>query len=392
MSEQLHTPEYQPQRELLEQLLSPQPTVVGLEGGPCSGKTTLMGEIERQASETGQTVVLLPEAATQHIERLQAVGRNVLELAANNRPAYVAFQKDVMRTIVDTIQNAKREHAGTDAVIVIDRPDLGAYVTPQEHREIYGSVGLTKPPIHTLVDKLIFMPSVACEDPEAYDRLRRTNSARLEASAEEAAKVSNNNLRAIKTHPELHIAWGGDFQAKMRCLAAAALEPETEGEIKLAVKSWDADELLIVRSSLNWLSNKEMFQSYHVLDDISFRLRESYEKRGRDYGDYFLTVKTGVGPLRREVQRRLTQEKYLLLKAVQQEGNELHKRRTTVLDRSDETGRRRQWFVDEYYGLAEPTWHAETDVYDQEEYDEVAKQYQWLGKPTLESAKTLIFN
>lgn len=389
-----HSPrhDYQPQTELLEHLLQPQPTVIGIEGGPCSGKTTLLNEVARQAVQMDRTVAVLPEAASEHIARLHAEGRNVGELAANNRPAYLAFQKDIMRTIVDNIREAQQQHAGTDAVIVADRADIGAYVTAAEHREIYGSIGLAKPPIHTLVDQLIFMPSVACEEqPDLYGRLRLNNDARLEATSDEAARVSNANLRAVRAHPELHVDWGGNFEAKIRRLAALVLQPEIEGEIKFEADRCEADELLIRRNAASWLSQKDITQSYHRVDGQAFRLRESYEVHKEDYGDFFFTVKTGEGAFRREIQRRLTQSEYILLKATPREGNELHKRRFSVLDGPDETGHQRQWFGDEYSAPLIAERYLETAVHDQAEYDKVAKQYRWLGMCTTKSAKSLIF-
>lgn len=174
--------------------MAPRPTVIGLEGGPCSGKTTLSTAIEMRAANVDRPVVVLPEAATEHIAQLAESRRTVAELAEHDRPAYLEFERGVLGTIIAGIERAKAAHAGTDAIIVADRVDIGAYVSPLEYRRLLNGFGLWRPPMHDLVDRLIFLPSVASEQPAQYHRLRDTNKARLETSAEEAAAVCAANL------------------------------------------------------------------------------------------------------------------------------------------------------------------------------------------------------
>jgi putative protein kinase ArgK-like GTPase of G3E family len=42
-------PENQPQHELLHKLMQPRPIVIGIEGGPCGGKTTLAEKLKHTA-------------------------------------------------------------------------------------------------------------------------------------------------------------------------------------------------------------------------------------------------------------------------------------------------------------------------------------------------------
>jgi hypothetical protein len=390
MSELPHDPEYQKQRELLEELMAPQPVVIGLEGGPCSGKTTLTNEIAAQAERLDRPFVALPEAATHHIEKVMAEGKTIPELAAHDRPGYLEFQRDVLRTIVTNIERAKTVHAGTNAILLIDRPDIGAYVTPDEYRQVLDELGYAKAPIHALVDKLVFLPSVASEQPALYADLRTTNRARYETSADEAAAVCAANLRAVQTHPELEVAWGGEFTEKIKHLAAMVLQPELEGEIKQGVPNADAEAF--IRKAIqngNLLNILTIGQSYHDLGGQEFRLRQS---SGDDGGmHYYLTIKTGEGAFRHELQRALAEDEYELLQRAKRIGNALLKLRHVVLDDADESGRRRLWFADRYIEPELPEWHFETEVKDDTELEELTARYGTARRRVTESAKALIF-
>lgn len=388
MNEQLSSREQEQQRDLVEGLLAPQPTVIGLEGGPCSGKTTLSAAIAAGAAEIGRPVVIVPEAASEHLARLSASGRTLGELAVHDRPAYVAFERDVLGTIIARLEQTRQAHVGTDAIVVADRVDIGAYVSHAEHRQLFTHFGLWRPPMYDLVDKVIFLPSVASERPDLYGDLRGTNKDRVEVSADVAAGVCAANLQAVRRHPELQVAWGGDFGNKIRRLAEAVLHPEVEGEVKLGVSPAEAKAFLDKAAQTGGLLNDmTIYQSYHQLGGQEFRLRESTSVEGTDR---FFTVKTGQGALRRELQRTLNQEQLTLLGRAQRLGRTLVKQRFVVLDDSQPDGRRRLWYADNYRSPGIDEWHFETEVEDEAEAKQIAAQYPTRRRIT-ESAKELIF-
>lgn len=357
---------------LLEELMQPTPKVAVIEGGPCSGKSTLLTALGTKASALGQPLVVIPEAASEYIAGLQAEGRDMKDLMENDRPAYLQLESDILGTTVARIEAARLKHVGTDSVVVVDRADIGSYVTDNEYQQILAGLKLDRPPIYSLADKVIFLPSVANENPELYAKLVSTNPARYEASAAEAARVSDANLAAVASHPELEVAWGGDFDAKIGRLVLALLQPELEGEVKLAVPALAAEQYIReARQRGDKLNVMTITQSYHELAGQEFRLRLTDSA----YRHYHLTIKTGSGAVRQELQRSLTLEQYKLLKHARQIGQTLVKQRHVVLDPPEADGHRRLWFADNYAAPELPYWHFETEVADEAEASAVASSH-----------------
>lgn len=368
--------------------MQPQPTVIGLEGGPCSGKTTLINRLQEEAAIGERQLVVLEEAATPHIAKLQAHGIDPADLAEHDRPGWLAFEKDVMRTIHDAIAGARDRYAGTPAIIVADRCDIGAYLTPEEHRQLVAELGYDEPPVTSLVDQLYFLPTVAREDPERYKQVRATNGARYE-DAEGAIATCQANLESVSTHPELHVAWGGEFRQKIERLTRQILQPETEGEIKFGVPERLAEKRLQTAvQDGRALTMAQIQQSYHRLDGREFRLRAMVGKDARPH--YFFTVKTGSGAFRQELQRNISASEYQLLAQAERIGNVLHKVRYSFLDPDVSLGRR-LWYADRYLQPDIAEWHLETDVHDRHEYEALAFAYRGLYRRIAGSAKSLIF-
>lgn len=316
------------QRELLQTLMKPQPTVIGIEGGPCSGKTTLVERL--QAAKSDRNVVVLPEAATIHIERLAQKGITIPELLAHDREGFLAFEADVLRTIINTIAEAKELYAGTDTLIVADRCDIGAYVTSDEYKRVLAMIGQDQAPMYTMVDQLYYLPSVAVESPEKYDELKATNAARYE-TLEQAIATCQANFAAVKAHPELHVGWGEEFEPKIDRLVGDILDSANETELPL---SWhDASKLQQTIDEAyrdgRWLNLQNIFQSYHQIEGQEFRLRHTTLLNGIEL--YYFTVKQGKGLKRPEHQRMITRDQYEMLRRSRQVGRTLHKTRHEFL-------------------------------------------------------------
>lgn len=323
--------EYAEAKEKLTELMKPRPTVIGLEGGPCGGKTTLAERLKNLDSD--RPIVVLPEAASQHIAKLQEQGISVGELAENDRDGYLAFQADILRTINENIDKATEAYSGTDAIIIADRCDIGAYLAPEEYRQILDNLGMDMPPMLSKIDQIHYLPSVARQAPKKYDELMATNSARYE-TLEQAQATCQANLAAVARHPELHVAWGNElekFDEKMDSLIQNIINPENETEYAF---EWNnaADVIKRARNLGNFLSSQQIEQSYHQLDGQEFRLRKTVTEHGEEL--YSFTVKQGDGHERHELQRRLTEEEYDLLAKTPRESRMLRKTRYEFLKRN----------------------------------------------------------
>lgn len=355
--------EHSEQRETLQKLLQPQPTVIGIEGGPCSGKTTLIERLQNEASE--RRIVCLPEAATMHIAALAEQGISVADIAQNDRPAWLRFEADVLNMIVQDIEAARELYAGTDTVIVADRCDIGAYVTPEEHETILAKLGLDMPPMLSHVDQLYFLPSVARIDAAVYEAQKAGNAARYESLAA-ARGTCRRNLEAVARHPELHIAWGGDFGTTIDKLVRSILDPEGESEVKLKPQAPGAVEQFFQNGTV--VSQAAIEQTYYELDGDVFRLRRTMTDHGEEL--YSFTVKHGEGIHRREVQRRIDQQTFDLLGRCARVGAPLVKERSMML--SEEQGtKKRVWALDRYFDRRLPEWNIETDVDTDEEAERI---------------------
>ena len=212
------TEQYTPTHEistdqLIEQLELPRPSVIALEGGPCGGKTTIANLLAKEASSQGRPVVILPEAATELGTKLLERGLSIPYLAEHDRPGYLAFQKDLLTQIATNIEQAKLQYAGTNALIIADRADTAAYMSAEEYDEVLTDTGLLVPPHCTLVDTIMYLPSLAHQDAERYELLMQTNNTRYESS-DDAIATCMRNLRTISIHPDVRVYCGTDFAAK----------------------------------------------------------------------------------------------------------------------------------------------------------------------------------
>lgn len=327
--------------ELLESLNAPQPTVIAFEGGPCGGKTTIVNRLA-VLQDTDRPIVVVPEAATPHIMKLAEKGISIPDLAAHDREGFLALEADILQSIVTNTEETKQLWQGTNAIILTDRSDIGAYVTPAEYSDILTTIGRTVPPHLELVDKMVYLPSVAREDAARYTALMETNEARYE-SPEDAIATCVRNLGAVAMHPELSIYWGGSFETKTERVMDDVLHHEREVEAKytmdLDIISYENAEYLVNALGRKKLGSLAIHQSYHNFEDHEFRLRHTMTEAGHSV--YHYTVKTGIGDVRHEKQRLICPETYEALKHAPSSG-ELTKIRHRYLMKAPirENGRR----------------------------------------------------
>lgn len=193
--------------------------VVGLEGGPAGGKTTAMHYITKLAQENDINAFTVPEVAS---EMLSGVDYQDI---SQDPARHLTFQTELLWQIVSRIENAKKiaSKIGNNALVLADRVDTGAYLKPNEAKIIYQRLGFQNAPMHSMVDTIIYFPSIAHSDPAHYDRIaRQTNSARYE-TADEARETCNKNRTSVMNHPDVWYMNEDNFDRKLSYAANIAL-------------------------------------------------------------------------------------------------------------------------------------------------------------------------
>ena len=189
-----------------------QAKVIAITGGPCAGKTSVMGVVRDELERKGVAVRLVPEAATDLI--LEGV-------APWTCPSMLHFQTQVIRLQLEREAEALSSGA---AVVVCDRGvcDSRAYLTDGEYSRALSANRLAACEALARYDAVFHLESVALADPAAYTRAN--NTARFE-SAEEAVAADRRTLNAWSAHPNLHVIGNaGSFDEKAGALVAAIAE------------------------------------------------------------------------------------------------------------------------------------------------------------------------
>lgn len=180
---------------------SPQITRVVLTGGPCAGKTTILGEVKSHFAERGYHVFMVPEAATMLINTgfIPAAfpGDHIYELQDAILEITLALYRETERLV--------RQLNRSPVLIVYDRGSLDAkaYCTPAAWARILQVRGMSELEMReSLYDGIIHLVTAA-EGAEAHYSIAN-NSARLESV--EQARAIDLRLRA---------AWSGHSQLKI---------------------------------------------------------------------------------------------------------------------------------------------------------------------------------
>lgn len=206
--------------------------VVGLEGGPCGGKTTAVQAIEFSAHKRGINTVHIPEVASQMLGQLSLRGINFADIKADELRLY-EFEKALLAQIIEAIESVRVTSPG-DTLILVDRVDIGAYITRDMHMSICNELGFNEPPMNLLVDTVLYFPTLAKHDPGKYDALRSTNKERYE-TAEQAIATCNANFATVRNHPDFWLLGSEDFSRRLTYAGNIALRGFRIEPINLAV-------------------------------------------------------------------------------------------------------------------------------------------------------------
>lgn len=311
MEHKEYTPRLETTYELLERLLRPSPEVVVVSGGPCGGKTTFLEELKKIAGTAERSLVVMPEVATHLMEQ----GVDFGYLARHDRLAYLDAQRRIIHTELDFIARAKKQYAGTDTLIVLDRGinDTFGYMTAEEARLLAAEHGKTPYSLgYDTTDKVIYLPSVAVRDPALYESLKATNATRYE-TASEAAATCRRTLCQWAEHPELHVVGGVAFADSLRRGVQLCLGGENEYEQKWELEASPAEALIAQKTdSGDMLSLTYLIQSYGDIAGLPIRLRRGYTQSGYEFFHFAIKHKTPHGNI--ELRRTISAEDYARLR------------------------------------------------------------------------------
>ena len=277
-----------------------------LTGGPCAGKTTAIQQIEKEFTERGYQVLIVPEAATILINSgIRPFGNFALDT--------VEFQKQVI-TLQLTLEQLAEETAKQSkhpTIILCDRGMLDdkAYVTKKEWQALLKDFSSKEFDLMNRYDLVIHLRTAALGKEEFYTL--DNNSARTE-TAEEAREKDKKTLEAWLGHEKLKIIGNeNSFEEKIKQVVKeiyGALSKPYPLQIqrKYLVEKVDLEKIEKVK-----LVKLELEQ--YIIESGS--IEYIYRKTGKDGEEkYTLITKidTEINNERITTQRKISEEEYYL--------------------------------------------------------------------------------
>ncbi len=199
------------------------PRVICIDGGPCSGKSTVLDAL--QARTYDRPVVFVPELASVFGEELLARGTDYPRLAATSRTEYLAYQHRIIGGYITRIAAARAELVDRGGLIVTDRGPAGiaAYVESHEWQGLLDDFGVDSCGMQrNYADSVIFLDSLAVANPSLYERLCRNNDLRTE-TIPEAARLHQRSFDCWRDHEDIQRIGGADMGQKINTVTQFVL-------------------------------------------------------------------------------------------------------------------------------------------------------------------------
>ncbi|MBQ9298341.1 MAG: AAA family ATPase [Clostridia bacterium] len=277
-----------------------------LTGGPCSGKTTGIATIEKELSERGYYVLIVPETATELIGNGIRPFGNCLD---NFTFQKVLFEKQLHKEklyleVAKKIENEK-------VVIVYDRGlnDNKSYLSQGEFDNLLKAFDTDEISVKDRYDA-VFHLVTAANGAEEYYTLEN-NASRTE-TPEQARQLDKKGIENWNGHPHLRIIDNStDFKQKLNRLMAEIYSVLGE-PVPVEIER----KYLIVMPDLNVLSK---YVSTTVVNIVQTYLKSEpgKEVRVRQRGIngsyfYYLTEKIEISSVKRiEKERKISQRQYI---------------------------------------------------------------------------------
>lgn len=182
-------------------------------GGPCAGKTTLIGVLGPKLVRHGYRVHVVEECATEVL----AMG-----LTPTTCGSVLAFQRHVFDR--QLAKEAVLDHLDPRVVILLDRGlmDNAGYLPDDQLDMLLAERGMTRADAYARYDAVIHLVTAAIGAEEYFSHA--TNEHRLEG-VEEAVRVDHALLAGWSGHPSLRIIDNeGGFEDKLDRAVAAVLD------------------------------------------------------------------------------------------------------------------------------------------------------------------------
>ena len=172
---------------------------IALTGGPCAGKTTAIQEIEKEFTEKGYLVLIVPEAATILIN---SGVRPFGDFAINT----IEFQKQVIKLqlTLESIADEVANQSNKPVIILCDRGVLDdkAYVTKKEWQQLLKEFKVKELDLMNRYNLTLHLRTAALGKEEFYTL--DNNTARTE-TIEEARQKDKKTLEGWLGHENLKI-------------------------------------------------------------------------------------------------------------------------------------------------------------------------------------------
>ena len=173
-------------------------TKIVITGGPCGGKTTAMGKIQKKFSRAGYKVLFIAETATELITG----GVAPWTLVSNEE--YQKCQISLQKRKEEIYQTAAENMGAEKVLIVCDRGvmDNKAYMNDTEFKNVMDALGLNEVEERDQYDAVFHLTTAAKGAVEAYTLAN--NNARTE-TPEQAIEVDDKLIAAWTGHPHFRV-------------------------------------------------------------------------------------------------------------------------------------------------------------------------------------------
>ena len=279
-------------------------TKIVITGGPCGGKTTAMGIVQKDFAKIGYKVLFVHETATELITG----GVAPWTLVTNEE--YQKCQISLQKRKEEIFERAAKHMGAEKVLIVCDRGvlDNRAYMNDTEFKNVMGALGLNEVEERDQYDAVFHLTTAAKGALEAYTL--SNNNARTE-TPEQAVEVDDKLIAAWTGHPHFRIIDNSTpFEEKLNRLVreiASFLGESVPMEIerKYLIRYPDVCRF----EAMPNCEKVEIVQTYLFSPgDAEMRVR----RRGRN-GKYvyYWTEKRRISDTARvEIEKRISKEEY----------------------------------------------------------------------------------
>ncbi len=277
-----------------------------LTGGPCAGKTTALSKIERNLSELGYRVIIVPEAAT------MLIGGGI-KCFGNNPLSNYDFQNAIINLQLQNEklfeQAALKYSSSTKCVMIYDRGtmDGAAYIDNNNFNKLLCENNLSRIKLTDNYDMVIHLVTAA-DGAENFYTLAN-NGARTE-TIEQARKLDKKTMEAWSSHTNLHIIDNStDFDTKMDRVINSTYYVLGNNVRVRKQRKYLVDISLLSKYFLDNLIKVDIDQTY--IEDIEYEKRLRKRTIGGE-NTYYYTVqkKYNNGVSQIYTDRRINEREY----------------------------------------------------------------------------------